>query len=120
GPDGYKLCDQQETEFESLMQNGLEEKRAAPDDLGKAQRIDDAAGRYVEFVKSTFPSGLRLDGLKIVIDCANGAAYKVAPAVLWELGADVIPVGTNPDGYNINLNCGATDTKSFQSQVITH
>lgn len=120
GPDGYKLSDDQEMKIEEFMENGLHQHRAAPDKLGKAQRIDDATGRYVEFVKSTFPAGLRLDNLKIVVDCANGAAYKVAPAVLWELGADVISIGVEPDGFNINKLCGATDPKTLQSQVITH
>jgi phosphoglucosamine mutase len=86
--------------------------------VGKAKRLDDAAGRYIEFAKATFPRGQRLDGLKIVIDCANGAAYKVAPRVLWELGADVISIGVDPNGSNINLDCGATSLSSLQEKVL--
>ncbi|MCW9034465.1 MAG: phosphoglucosamine mutase [Rhodospirillales bacterium] len=120
GPDGYKLSDEVEGEIEHLVNNGLSDHLAEPSKLGKAVRFEDAKGRYTEFVKSTFPKGLRLDGLKIVVDCANGAAYKVAPEVLWELGAEVIPVGVSPDGYNINKDCGSTATDLMQSQVVTH
>ncbi|MEL7415266.1 MAG: phosphoglucosamine mutase, partial [Pseudomonadota bacterium] len=87
--------------------------------IGTSTRINDALGRYEEFVKTTLPRGLRLDGLKVVIDCANGAAYKVAPQVLWELGAEVIPIGTNPNGFNINKGCGSTDTTAAQQAVVT-
>jgi phosphoglucosamine mutase len=118
GPDGFKLSDEIESEIEKALDgNGT---RAAPDRLGRAKRLDDAQGRYIEFVKATFPKGLRLDGLKIVVDCANGAAYKVAPTVLWELGAEVVPVGVDPDGLNINKECGATDAATMQSQVVAH
>ena len=108
GPDGYKLSDKEELAIEAAMvdsSKGL----AAPEALGRARRLDDAPGRYIEFVKQTFPKGSRLDGLRIVVDCANGAAYKVAPSVFWELGADVIPLGISPDGTNINKGLGATD-----------
>ena len=88
--------------------------------LGRARRLDDARGRYNEYVKQTFPKGLRLDGLKIAIDCANGAAYKVAPEVLWELGAEIIPIGVDPDGVNINKGCGSTGTDGLQSMVSAH
>ena len=118
GPDGFKLSDAVEAEIEAHVDNGVALADAA--DLGRARRLDDAAGRYVEFVKATFPRGLRLDGLKIVVDCANGAAYKVAPAVLWELGAEVIPVGCDPDGFNINAACGATHVEALQSAVVAH
>ena len=94
GPDGFKLSDIAESEIEMMLDQEM--SLAAPEWIGRAKRIDDAAGRYIEYVKTTFPAGLRLDGLKVVVDCANGAAYRVAPAVLWELGADVIPVGVSP------------------------
>ena len=116
GPDGYKLSDEDEAEIEQLMDDpGLE--LAEPADLGRARRLDDAAGRYIEFVKQTFPRGLRLDGLRIVVDCANGAAYKVAPTVLWELGAEVVPIGVAPDGTNINRDCGATAPEKLCDKV---
>jgi len=120
GPDGYKLSDEVEREIEAHVENGLSENLAPPNSLGRARRLDDARGRYMEFVKQTFPKGLRLDGLKVVVDCANGAAYKVAPSVLWELGAEVIAIGVDPDGYNINRGCGSTDTDYMRSQVIAH
>ncbi len=120
GPDGYKLSDDIEAEIERDLDADL--PRAAPDKLGRARRLDDGAavGRYIEFVKGTFPKGLRLDGLKIVVDCANGAAYRAAPTVLWELGADVVTIGVEPDGFNINRGCGATDTRVMQEQVVAH
>lgn len=108
GPDGYKLSDDVELEIESLIVSGLEDALTAPDQLGRAKRIEDAQARYIEFAKATFPRQLRLEGLKIVVDCAHGAAYKVAPAVLWELGAEVIPIGVAPNGFNINKGCGST------------
>ncbi len=118
GPDGCKLSD----DIELAIESGLDSRDglAAPDQLGRARRIDDAAGRYIEFVKATFPKGLRLNDRRIVIDCANGAAYKVAPTVLWELGAEVIPIGVNPDGFNINKDCGATHIQALQEQVRTY
>lgn len=108
GPDGYKLSDEVEEQIEEHVTNGLRTNLAAPHDLGRAKRLHDVHGRYTEFVKSTFPKGLTLQGMRIVLDCANGAAYKVAPEVLWELGAEVIPLGVNPDGININQDCGST------------
>jgi phosphoglucosamine mutase len=117
GPDGYKLSDDIEAQIENLVHDGLESARAEPSRLGRAKRIDDAQARYIEFVKATFPRRLRLDGLKIVIDCAHGAAYKVAPAVLWELGADVIPIGVHPNGFNINKDCGSTSTERMCETV---
>ncbi len=119
GPDGYKLSDEIELEIERRMENGLPE-RAPSAKLGRAQRLDDAPGRYIEFVKRSFPNGLRLDGLKIAIDCANGAAYKVAPTVLFELGATVVPLGVSPDGLNINRNCGATAPDMLREQTVAH
>ncbi len=107
GPDGYKLSDAIEAEIEGMMGSDLSDMRAQAHSLGRAKRLEDAAGRYIEYAKTTFPRGLRLDGLKIVLDCANGAAYKVAPTVLWELGAEVIKVGVEPDGFNINRECGS-------------
>ncbi len=108
GPDGFKLSDDVELEIEHHMDNGLADNLAGPRDLGRAKRIDDAQARYIEHVKHTFPKWQTLEGLRIVIDCANGAAYKVAPAVLWELGADVVTVGAEPNGFNINDDCGST------------
>ncbi|MDE1173787.1 MAG: phosphoglucosamine mutase [Parvibaculaceae bacterium] len=108
GPDGYKLSDEVELDIEHHMDNGLRDGLVEPRALGRAKRIDDAQARYIEHVKHSFPRQLNLEGLRIVIDCANGAAYKVAPAVLWELGADVVTVGTDPDGYNINDEVGST------------
>ncbi len=117
GPDGYKLSDEEELEIERLMGDDSL-LPAEPADLGRARRLDDAQGRYIEYVKQTFPRGLRLDGLRIVVDCANGAAYKVAPTVLWELGADVLPVGVSPDGTNINRECGATVPETISERVV--
>jgi phosphoglucosamine mutase len=119
GPDGYKLSDEIELEIERRMENGVPE-RAPSAKLGRAQRLEDAPGRYIEFVKRSFPVNLRLDGLKIAIDCANGAAYKVAPTVLFELGASVVPLGVAPDGLNINRNCGATATDMLREQSVAH
>src|ERR1700754_216410 len=102
GPDGYKLSDDAETEIEQLMDRDLDAHLADPAKLGRAKRIDDAQARYVEIVKATFPKGLSLKGLRIVVDAANGAAYEVAPVALYELGAEVVSIGVSPDGYNIN------------------
>jgi phosphoglucosamine mutase len=118
GPDGFKLSDETEETIEALLTNGLDEHRVSPSDLGRARRLDDAGGRYIEAIKATFPRGLRLDGLRIVIDCAHGAAYKVAPKVLWELGAEVIPVGVDPDGFNINRGVGSLDTAAMRDLVL--
>ncbi len=120
GPDGYKLSDEVEAEIEELIENGLREHLADSDKLGRARRLDDASGRYIEFVKHSFPRGLRLEGLKVVVDCANGAAYKVAPRVFHELGADVVPMAISPDGTNINRDCGATATDALRQQVVAH
>jgi phosphoglucosamine mutase len=118
GPDGYKLSDEIEADIESHM--GEPPSLAPAAELGRARRLDDAEGRYTEFVKATFPKGRSLEGLKIVVDCANGAAYKVAPAVLWELGAEVIAIARDPDGFNINAKCGATHPETMQSAVVAH
>ena len=118
GPDGFKLSDAAEYEIEALLENDI--LPAQPQNIGRAKRIDDARGRYVERAKATFPLGLRLDGLKVVIDCANGAAYKTAPEVLWELGAEVIPVGVSPNGFNINEGCGSTSTQLAAETVVAH
>jgi phosphoglucosamine mutase len=117
GPDGQKLSDECEMQIEALMEKGLEEGLAKPRKIGRAKRIDDAQARYIEFAKRTFPKQLGLDGLRIVIDCANGAAYKAAPAVLWELGAEVIAIGDTPDGFNINNECGSTFPEAMQRKV---
>lgn len=120
GPDGSKLSDEKELEIEALMDSDFGDRLAAPAALGRASRLDDAGGRYIEAVKASFPRGLRLDDLTIVVDCANGAAYRVAPAVLWELGATVIAVGVTPDGFNINRGCGSTVPEYLCSQVVQH
>jgi phosphoglucosamine mutase len=120
GPDGYKLSDEAELAIEGLMTRPLDEGLAAPPDLGRAQRVDDAQSRYVEIVKSTFPRKLRLTGLRIVIDCANGAAYKVAPKALYELGAEVFAIGDEPNGFNINREVGSTDTRSMTDAVLRY
>jgi len=116
GPDGYKLSDDDEREIEARLEQ--QPKLVSPDSIGRARRIDDARGRYIHHVKSTFPDRLRLDGLKIAIDCANGAAYHVAPEALWELGAEVIPLGVDPDGLNINRRCGSTHPQALQETVV--
>lgn len=118
GPDGFKLSDEAEIEIEAILEADPELAQAA--NIGRARRIDDARGRYQEYAKTTFPVGLRLDGLKVVIDCANGAAYRAAPEVLWELGAEVVPVGVAPNGFNINEKCGSTDTATAAETVIAH
>lgn len=116
GPDGYKLSDDAERAIEKRMEQ--EPKLAKAAEIGRARRIDDARGRYVHFAKSTFPDHLRLDGLKVVVDCANGAAYHVAPDALWELGAEVIPLGLSPNGLNINDGCGSTHPEVLQETVV--
>ncbi|HEY1877360.1 MAG TPA: phosphoglucosamine mutase, partial [Rhizomicrobium sp.] len=117
GPDGLKLSDEVENEIEALMAAGLEQGLAPSAQIGRAKRIDDSQARYIEFAKRTFPRNARLDGLRIVIDCANGAAYKVAPEVLWELGADIVPIGVSPDGMNINQDCGSTAPQAMCNRV---
>ena len=116
GPDGYKLSDKDEAAIERRLDKSA--KLVAAEKIGRARRIDDARGRYVHHAKSTFPERLRLDGLKIVVDCANGAAYHVAPDALWELGADVIPLGVQPNGTNINDECGSTHPGVLQETVV--
>jgi phosphoglucosamine mutase len=118
GPDGFKLSDAAEAEIEAMVEGDI--TPAKPENIGRAKRIEDGRGRYQEFVKTSFPTGLRLDGLKVVIDCANGAAYKAAPEVLWELGAEVIPVGVHPNGTNINDRCGSTHTETAAEAVVAH
>jgi len=116
GPDGFKLSDKDELAIEALL---FAQPTLVPSDkIGRAKRIDDAKGRYVHFAKSTFPDRLRLDGLKVVVDCAHGAAYQVAPEALWELGAEVIALGTTPDGTNINEGCGSTSPDMLRSTVV--
>ncbi|HEV7689373.1 MAG TPA: phosphoglucosamine mutase [Hyphomonadaceae bacterium] len=117
GPDGQKLSDEAEQAIEGLIARPLDEDLAASADLGRTKRVDDAQARYVEIVKSTFPRKLRLAKLRIVIDCANGAAYKVAPEVLFELGAEVFPIGVEPNGFNINREVGSTDTNALVEAV---
>ncbi len=118
GPDGYKLSDAAEAEIEALFNSGVD--LCLPDNIGRANRIESATGRYVEATKATFPNGKRLDGLKVVIDCANGAAYRAAPEVLWELGAEVIPIGVRPNGYNINNGVGSTAPETAVATVLEH
>lgn len=120
GPDGYKLSDEFEAEIEARMALPFAPDLAAPRDLGRAQRMEDASGRYIEVVKSSFPRALRLDGMKIVVDCAHGAAYKVAPRVLYELGAEVVTLFNQPNGFNINDKCGATSPAAMRAAVVEH
>jgi phosphoglucosamine mutase len=117
GPDGYKLSDEAELEIERLMDSDLTKRLAKSRDLGRAKRIDGVHDRYIEFAKRTLPRNLSLEGLRIVIDCANGAAYRVAPAALWELGADVVSIGVEPDGFNINQDVGSTAPEAFCRKV---
>lgn len=119
GPDGYKLSDTVEIEIEKLIDIAFVDDYAKATKTGRATRLDDVWGRYIEFVKSTVNADFSLEGLKIVIDCANGAAYKVAPTVLWELGAEVIPLAVEPNGLNINLNCGSTHPENLCAQVLS-
>ena len=120
GPDGFKLSDETEAEIERLMQTDVSARLAAPMKLGRARRLEDAAGRYIESAKASFPRKLTLDGLRIVVDCAHGAAYRVAPTVLSELGAQVIPLGVAPDGFNINRECGSTQPAQLCGEVLAH
>ena len=117
GPLGYKLSDDVERQIEELMDANLDRKLAASTSLGRARRIDGVHDRYIEFAKRTLPRDLSLDGLRVVIDCANGAAYKVVPEALWELGADVISIGIEPDGFNINKDCGSTSPEALSRKV---
>ena len=116
GPDGYKLSDDAELEIETLLEQEISYAQAQ--NIGRAKRIDDGLGRYIEFAKRAYPRKKLLDGLKIVVDCANGAAYKSAPTALWELGADVVSIGVEPTGYNINLDCGSTHPEFAAKTVI--
>lgn len=118
GPDGFKLSDEAELEIEAMLEGDIVPAQA--NNIGRAKRIDDGRFRYAERVKSTFPTGMRLDGLKVVIDCANGAGHKVAPELLWELGATVIPVGVAPNGFNINEGCGSTEPRTAAETIVTH
>lgn len=118
GPDGFKLSDAAEAEIEALIGSDIAPAQAG--NIGRAKRIDDGRFRYGERLKATFPTGMRLDGLKVVVDCANGAAYRTAPEVLWELGATVIPVGVTPNGYNINEKCGSTAPQSAAEAIVSH
>jgi phosphoglucosamine mutase len=118
GPDGFKLSDEAETKIEEYLDGDIDYAKA--ENIGRAKRIDDALGRYMEFAKSAFPRSKLLDGMKVVIDCANGAAYKAAPVLLWELGAEVIEIGTSPDGYNINKSCGSTHPETAAAAVVAH
>ncbi|MBV7410764.1 phosphoglucosamine mutase [Maritimibacter sp. DP1N21-5] len=117
GPDGFKLSDAAEAEIETLVADGVEPVQ--PENIGRAKRVDEGRHRYVEFIKTTVQD-VRLGGLKVVIDCANGAAHRTAPEALWELGAEVIPVGVAPNGKNINLECGSTDTRLAAEMVVAH
>ena len=116
-PDGFKLSDETELEIEALIDGNLNERLAASASLGRAKRIESVHARYIEFAKRTLPRTMDLDGLRIVIDCANGAAYKVAPEALWELGAEVFPIGVEPDGFNINRNVGSTAPNAVINKV---
>ncbi|MBM1813712.1 phosphoglucosamine mutase [Pseudosulfitobacter pseudonitzschiae] len=118
GPDGFKLSDAAEDEIEALVRDGVDLIDAGQ--IGRAKRIDDGRFRYIERLKSSFPRQMRLDGLKVVIDCANGAAHRVAPEALWELGATVIPVGVSPNGHNINQGCGSTHPQAAAETVVAH
>lgn len=118
GPDGFKLSDEAEAEIEQIVAGDI--APAQPANIGRAKRIDDGRGRYVEYAKTTFPVGHRLEGLKVVIDCANGAAYRAAPDVLWELGAEVIPLGVTPNGLNINDGVGSTHPEACARAVLEH
>ena len=120
GPDGYKLSDAVELKIESMMDQALDEGLAPPDKLGRVKRIDDSQARYIEIAKASFPKGLSLQGLRIAIDCANGAGYKVAPTTLYELGAEVFAVGVEPNGLNINKDCGSTYPQALAEAVRHH
>jgi phosphoglucosamine mutase len=117
GPDGYKLSDEIETEISALLDQNISARLSGSRDLGRAKRIESVHARYIEFAKRTLPRGLSLDGMRVVVDCANGAAYKVAPEALWELGAEVITIGVDPDGFNINKECGSTAPETLVAKV---
>jgi phosphoglucosamine mutase len=117
GPDGYKLSDEIELRIEKLIDGEMTKRLAKPADLGRAKRIDGVQDRYIEFAKRTLPKNMSFEGLRVVIDCANGAAYRVAPEALWELGAEVISLGVDPDGFNINRDCGSTAPEALAAKV---
>ena len=117
GPDGFKLSDKIEATIESLIHEDLNSQLASADEIGRATRVEGVDARYIEFAKRTLPRDLSLEGIRIVVDCANGAGYKVAPEALWELGGDVIKIGVEPNGFNINLDCGSTDTAELCRKV---
>lgn len=117
GPDGFKLSDEIEHRIEQLMDEDIHLQLARPDAIGRAKRVDGVHDRYIEFAKRTLPKDITLSGMRVVIDCANGAGYKVAPAALWELGADVVAIGEDPNGTNINLNCGSTHPVALSRKV---
>jgi phosphoglucosamine mutase len=117
GPDGYKLSDEVETEIERLIDSDLGKRLAKPAALGRAKRIDGVHDRYIEFAKRTLPRNISLDGMRVVVDCANGAAYRVVPDALWELGAEVFSIGVDPDGFNINKDCGSTEPEALSRKV---
>lgn len=117
GPDGYKLSDEIEERIEAMLDQDVEALLADSDGLGRAKRVDGVHDRYIEFAKRTLPRSMSLSGLRIVVDCANGAAYKVAPAALWELGAEVIPINVDPNGFNINAECGSTHPAGLQKKI---
>jgi len=117
GPDGFKLSDEVEQRIETLLDSDLTDRLAVGNDLGRAKRIDGVQDRYIEFAKLTLPKTVNFENLRVVIDCANGAAYRVAPGALWEMGADVISIGVDPDGFNINKECGSTDLTTIQRKV---
>ncbi len=118
GPDGFKLSDDVERIIEAYVHNGTEEFLSPPETLGSVKRLDDGRARYIEFAKSTLPRRMNFDGLRIVVDCANGAAYRTAPDMLWELGAEIIPIGISPNGLNINHECGSTSPSAAQAKVV--
>jgi phosphoglucosamine mutase len=117
GPDGYKLSDEVERKIETLMDSDLAKRLAKSPDVGRAKRIEGEHARYIEFAKRTLPKAMSLEGLRVVVDCANGAAYRVAPEALWELGAEVFPIGVDPDGFNINKDCGSTAPEALCRKV---
>src|SRR5687768_1210431 len=117
GPDGFKLSDEQELKIEAMLDDPKLMSVAASDTIGRAKRIEDAQARYIEFAKRTYPKDMTLDGLRVVVDTANGAAYRVAPTALWELGAEVIEIGTSPNGTNINEKCGSTHPETMCEKV---
>ncbi|MEM7679441.1 MAG: phosphoglucosamine mutase, partial [Pseudomonadota bacterium] len=118
GPDGFKLDDELELEIEAKIDENLDSELSTPEKLGKATRLDDCLGRYAEYIKGSFPKRETFEGLKVVIDCANGAAYKVAPQTLWELECEVVAIGNAPNGRNINQNCGATSPAQLQKALV--